>query len=93
MLAINQQKGVSMKTRKLLSASAVALNSSLAATQARSQAFVRGSIGQSDIEEEIAAGLITSGSVDGKDTAFKCSAAICSTGTSVSRAPTSASVK
>jgi OmpA-OmpF porin, OOP family len=33
--------------------------------------FVGGSIGQSDTDEEITAGLIDSGSVDGKDTAWK----------------------
>jgi OOP family OmpA-OmpF porin len=33
--------------------------------------YVGGSIGQSDVEESLAGGLITSGEIDGKDTAFK----------------------
>ena len=33
--------------------------------------FVGGSVGQSDIDDEITTGLIDSGTVDGKDTAFK----------------------
>jgi OOP family OmpA-OmpF porin len=33
--------------------------------------FIGGSIGQSDIDDEITTGLITDGSVDGKDSAFK----------------------
>jgi OOP family OmpA-OmpF porin len=60
-----------MKIRKVLVASALALSGLLAATQASAQAFVGGSIGQSDIDGDITAGLITSGSTDGKDTAFK----------------------
>lgn len=60
-----------MKTRKVLVASALVLSGLLAATQASAQAFVGGSLGQTDIDEEIATGLITSGSVDGKDTGFK----------------------
>jgi OOP family OmpA-OmpF porin len=43
----------------------------LAATQASAQAFVGASIGQSDVDEDITAGLITSGSVDSKDNAIK----------------------
>jgi OOP family OmpA-OmpF porin len=35
------------------------------------QAFVGGSIGQGDIDDEITTNLITSGTVDGKDTAWK----------------------
>jgi OOP family OmpA-OmpF porin len=60
-----------MKIRKVLVASALALSGLLAATHASAQAFVGGSIGQSDIDSDITAGLITSGSTDGKDTAFK----------------------
>jgi OOP family OmpA-OmpF porin len=60
-----------MKIRKVLVASALALSGLLAAAHASAQAFVGGSIGQSDIDSDITAGLITSGSTDGKDTAFK----------------------
>jgi OOP family OmpA-OmpF porin len=48
-----------------------ALSTALAASQASAQAYLGGSIGQSDIDDEITSGLITSGSADGKDTAFK----------------------
>jgi OOP family OmpA-OmpF porin len=60
-----------MKIRKVLVVSGLALSGLLPATQASAQAFVGGSIGQSDIDSDITQGLITSGSVDGKDTAFK----------------------
>jgi OOP family OmpA-OmpF porin len=60
-----------MKIGKVLVASALALSGLLAAMQASAQAFVGGSLGQSDIDSDITAALITSGSVDGKDTAFK----------------------
>lgn len=60
-----------MKIRKTLVAAALALSGALAAAQASAQGFVGGSIGQSDIDDEIASGLITSGTVDGKDTAWK----------------------
>jgi OmpA-OmpF porin, OOP family len=60
-----------MKTRRLLVASALALASLLVATQASAQTFIGASIGQSKIEEELASGLITSGSIDGSDTAFE----------------------
>ena len=60
-----------MKIRKVLVASGLALSGLLAATQASAQAFVGGSFGKSDIDSEITDGLITSGSVDGKDTGFK----------------------
>ena len=43
----------------------------LAASQASAQAYLGGSVGQSDIDEQITTGLITGGSVDGKDNAFK----------------------
>ena len=43
----------------------------LAASQASAQAYLGGSVGQSDIDADIATGLITGGSVDGKDSAFK----------------------
>jgi OmpA-OmpF porin, OOP family len=49
----------------------LALAGSLAATQASAQAFVGGSFGQSDIDEEVTTGLIDSGTVDGKDTGWK----------------------
>lgn len=55
--------------RDTIAAAAFAL--AFASTQASAQGFLGASIGQSDIDEEIASGLITSGSVDGKDTAWK----------------------
>lgn len=60
-----------MKIRKALVASALALSGVLAAAQASAQGFLGGSIGQSDIDDEITSGLITSGTVDGKDTGWK----------------------
>jgi OOP family OmpA-OmpF porin len=60
-----------MKTRKLAAASVLAIAGALAASHASAQAYLGGSIGQSDVDDEITNGLITSGSVDGKDTAFK----------------------
>jgi OmpA-OmpF porin, OOP family len=50
----------------------VLASAALLAAPAFAQGFYAGgSIGQSDVDEEVAAGLIDSGSVDGKDTAFK----------------------
>src|SRR5687768_9155571 len=60
-----------MKIRKVLVVSGLALSGLLAARQASAQAFVGGSFGKSDIDSDITTGLITSGSVDGKDTGFK----------------------
>ena len=61
-----------MNIRKVLVAAALALGSALAATQASAQGFIGGSIGQSDIDDEITSGLINGNqSVDGKDTAWK----------------------
>lgn len=60
-----------MMIRKVLVASGLALGGLLAATQASAQAFIGGSLGQSDTDETITTGLITSGPVDGKDTGFK----------------------
>lgn len=57
--------------REILIASVMALGGVLATTQASAQAFVGGSIGQSDIDDEITTNLIDSGTVDGKDTAWK----------------------
>jgi OOP family OmpA-OmpF porin len=59
-----------MNIRKVLVSSALVLSGYLAG-QASAQGFVGGSLGQSDIADDITRGLITSGSVDGKDTAFK----------------------
>ncbi|HWM42885.1 MAG TPA: outer membrane beta-barrel protein [Burkholderiales bacterium] len=58
-----------MKIQKILVAAALALS----ATQASAQGgYIGGSIGQSDIDDEITSGLINgSQSVDGKDTAWK----------------------
>jgi OOP family OmpA-OmpF porin len=39
--------------------------------QASAQGFFGGSLGRSDIDASIASGLITSGTIDGKDSAFK----------------------
>ena len=60
-----------MMIKKIVVASALAMSSLLTATHASAQAFVGASVGQSDIDEDITAGLITSGSTDSKDTAFK----------------------
>ena len=57
--------------RTTIAASALALGASFFPTQVLAQAFVGGSIGHSDIEEEIAAGVIDSGPVDSKDTGWK----------------------
>lgn len=57
--------------RKVLVASGLALGGLLAATQASAQAFIGGSFGKSDIDRELTTGLITSGTVDGKDSGFK----------------------
>jgi OOP family OmpA-OmpF porin len=60
-----------MQIRKALAVCALALSGALTASQASAQFFVGGSVGQSDIDDEITTGLITSGTVDGKDTAWK----------------------
>ena len=60
-----------MQIRKALAVCALALSGALTASQASAQFFVGGSIGQSDIDDEVTTGLITSGTVDGKDTAWK----------------------
>ena len=41
------------------------------ATTASAQGYFGGSLGKTDFDDDIAAGLITSGSVDGSDTGFK----------------------
>lgn len=60
-----------MKLSTVLAASVFAISGMLAANQASAQAYLGASIGQSDIDDEVAAGLISSGPVDGKDTAWK----------------------
>lgn len=60
-----------MKIGKAIIALAMACGAALAASPASAQAYLGGSIGQSDIDDQIATGLITGGSVDGTDTAFK----------------------
>ena len=60
-----------MKIGNTIIALALACGAALAASQASAQAYLGGSIGQSDIDEQIATGLITGGSVDGTDSAFK----------------------
>ena len=57
--------------KRAFAAIGVASTLLIAAGQASAQAYVGASIGQSDIDDEITTGLITSGSVDGKDSAFK----------------------
>jgi OmpA-OmpF porin, OOP family len=59
-----------VKFKKTLIASALAVIEFLPG-QALAQGFVGGSLGQSDIADDITRRLITSGLVDGKDTAFK----------------------
>lgn len=50
----------------------VALTFGLLSANAAAQTyFLGGSLGQSDIDDSLVSGLITSGSIDGKDTAFK----------------------
>lgn len=60
-----------MQIRKALAVCALALSGALTASQASAQFFVGGSVGQSDMDDEITNGLITSGTVDSKDTAWK----------------------
>jgi OOP family OmpA-OmpF porin len=61
-----------MKIGKTLSAAALALSGALVATQVSAQAFVGGSLGQSDFDDEVTNGLIDANrQVDGKDTAWK----------------------
>ena len=60
-----------MKIRTVLACCALLLGGCLVVTQPMAQPFVGASIGQSDIDDEVTAGLITSGSVDSKDTAWK----------------------
>jgi OOP family OmpA-OmpF porin len=60
-----------MKIGKAIMALAMACCAALGASQVSAQAYLGGSIGQSDIDEQITTGLITAGSVDGKDSAFK----------------------
>ena len=61
-----------MRATKLFAAVVLVLSGLVAASQASAQGFyIGGSVGNSDIDDEITTGLITSGSVDGKDTGFK----------------------
>jgi len=62
-----------MRTTQLFAAAVLVLSGLVAASQAPAQGFyIGGSVGQSDIDSDIAfPGLITSGTVDGKDTGFK----------------------
>jgi len=57
--------------RSKWSGAALALSIAFSASPASAQAYLGGSIGQSEIDEQIATGLITGGSVDGTDSAFK----------------------
>lgn len=61
-----------MNATKILAASLLALSTLLAASQASAQGFhIGGSVGKSDIDDEVASGLISSGPVDGSDSGFK----------------------
>jgi len=63
-----------MRVTRLIAAAVLALGGLVAATQAmaRGPFYFGGSVGQSNIDSDIAIpGLITSGTVDGKDTGFK----------------------
>ena len=60
-----------MNLGRTVAIAALVLGAALGAGQAKAQAYLGGSIGQSDIDEQIATGLITGGSVDGTDSAFK----------------------
>jgi OmpA-OmpF porin, OOP family len=60
-----------MQLGKVLIAAGFAASVLFAATPALAQGFIGGSIGQSDIDDSITDGLITSGTVDGKDTGWK----------------------
>jgi len=61
-----------MRATKMFAAAVLVLSGLVAASQASAQGFyIGGSVGNSDIDDEITTGLITSGSVDGKDTGFK----------------------
>lgn len=62
-----------MKAIKLVATALLALGSLVAVSQASAQGFyIGGGVGKSNIDDDIAGpGLITSGTVDGKDTGFK----------------------
>ena len=62
-----------MKARKLCAAAALGLGAMLAASQASAQGYyIGGSVGESDADDGNAIpGLITSGTVDGKDSGMK----------------------
>lgn len=62
-----------MKATKLFAVALLVLSGSVAASQASAQGFyIGGSVGKSDIDDDIAIpGLITSGTVDGKESGFK----------------------
>jgi len=61
-----------MRATKLLAAAVLVLSGLAAASQASAQGFyIGGSVGQSDTDNSITSGLITSGTVDGTDTGFK----------------------
>jgi OmpA-OmpF porin, OOP family len=60
-----------MRISKAIAGFAVTLTLLLPAKHGTAQSFIGASLGQSNVDHDIARGLITSGSVDGKDTAFK----------------------
>jgi OOP family OmpA-OmpF porin len=61
-----------MKATQAIAAAVLVLSGLVAASQASAQGFyVGGSVGQSDIDDNITTGLITSGTVDGTDTGYK----------------------
>jgi OOP family OmpA-OmpF porin len=61
-----------MKAIKMFAATVLVLSGLVAASQASAQGFyMGGSVGKSDFDDSNTTGLITSGTVDGKDTGFK----------------------
>ena len=61
-----------MRATKLLAAAVLVLSGLVATSQAFAQGFyIGGSVGQSDTDNSITSGLITSGTVDGTDTGYK----------------------
>jgi OOP family OmpA-OmpF porin len=60
-----------MHFRKVLIVAGLAASGVLATPYASAQGFIGGAIGQGDIDDEVTTGLITSGTVDGKDSAWK----------------------
>lgn len=61
-----------MRATKMFATAVLVLSGLVAASQASAQGFyIGGSVGKSDFDDNNTTGLITSGTVDGKDTGFK----------------------